>query len=111
MLQSWLYAKFVALDANFRLRRKNVSSEQVDPGLSKGWSYFIEEMSYKAFIEERKSDTQEVCQSQSNESAYLMSLGSVALALGTMRSTWQIQKNPMGLQQPVLALSVVRTTT
>ena len=61
MLHSWLYAKFVALDANFRLRRKNVSSDQVDPGLSKGWSYFVEETSYKVFIEEHKYDTQEVC--------------------------------------------------
>ncbi|KIM63043.1 hypothetical protein SCLCIDRAFT_24604 [Scleroderma citrinum Foug A] len=55
----WLYAKFVALDANFHLHCKNVSSDQVDPGLSKGWSYFVEETSYKVFIEEHKYDTQE----------------------------------------------------
>ena len=61
MLHSWLYAKFVALDANFHLHCKNVSSDQVDPGLSKGWSYFVEETSYKVCIEEHKYDTQEVC--------------------------------------------------
>ncbi|KAL4063598.1 hypothetical protein V8B97DRAFT_1876584, partial [Scleroderma yunnanense] len=57
----WLYAKFITLDANFHLHHKNVSSDKVDPDLSKGWSYFIKETSYQAFIEEHKYDTQEVC--------------------------------------------------
>ncbi|KAG1861286.1 hypothetical protein F4604DRAFT_1684097 [Suillus subluteus] len=32
----WLYGLFLVIDANFRLARKNVSSDSVDPGLSKG---------------------------------------------------------------------------
>ncbi|KIM65456.1 hypothetical protein SCLCIDRAFT_112881, partial [Scleroderma citrinum Foug A] len=67
----WLYAKFIALDANFCLCRKNISSEQVDPGLSKGWSYFVEETSYKTFIEENKYDTQE-CSTCSGHNAVNM---------------------------------------
>ncbi|KAG2740929.1 hypothetical protein P692DRAFT_20851259 [Suillus brevipes Sb2] len=35
----WLYALFVAIDANFRLKRKAVSSDRVDPGLNTGWAY------------------------------------------------------------------------
>lgn len=43
---SFLDTLFVALDANFRLKRKNVSSHESDPGLSQGFSYFVEETRY-----------------------------------------------------------------
>ncbi|KAG1852201.1 hypothetical protein F4604DRAFT_1883522 [Suillus subluteus] len=36
----WLYALFVAIDANFRLKRRIVSKDSTDPGLSQGWAYF-----------------------------------------------------------------------
>jgi hypothetical protein len=39
---SFLYAVFLAIDANFRLKRKDVSSEEKDPGLSNGWTFFGE---------------------------------------------------------------------
>ena len=41
---------FVALDANFRLKRKNVSNHKADPGLSHGWSYFVEETTYREHL-------------------------------------------------------------
>ncbi|KAF9521470.1 hypothetical protein CPB83DRAFT_823547 [Crepidotus variabilis] len=44
------HAKFVSIDANFRLKRKTVSSHRVDPGLGKGWAYFVEETKYKTFL-------------------------------------------------------------
>ncbi|KAJ7153131.1 hypothetical protein C8R43DRAFT_1126970 [Mycena crocata] len=40
--QKFLYALFLAMDANFRLKRKDVSSEDADPGLLRGWSSFTE---------------------------------------------------------------------
>lgn len=46
----FLYSLFVAMDANFRLKRKNISSDAVDPGLSKGWSYFVPEIEFKQFL-------------------------------------------------------------
>jgi hypothetical protein len=52
---------FLALDANFRLKRKNISSQTVDPGLSKGWAYFVEETAYKAHLEGFKKETEPVC--------------------------------------------------
>ncbi|KAG1789189.1 uncharacterized protein HD556DRAFT_1433840 [Suillus plorans] len=55
----WLYGIFVAIDANFRLARKNVSSDIVDPGLSNGWSYFVEEQEYKRFLHEAGKQPQE----------------------------------------------------
>jgi hypothetical protein len=56
----WLYALFLAIDANFRLKRKLVSNSARDPGLSKGWAYFVEEYSYKEFLSERIDMPQEV---------------------------------------------------
>ncbi|TFY50876.1 hypothetical protein EVJ58_g10849, partial [Rhodofomes roseus] len=50
--QRWLYRLFVGLDANFRLKRKKVSSDTVDPGLNKGCAYFVEDKKYKAFLDE-----------------------------------------------------------
>ncbi|KAG1843213.1 hypothetical protein F4604DRAFT_1918947 [Suillus subluteus] len=46
----WKFALFLAIDANFRLARKNVSSDVVDPGLSRGWSYFVEDCEFKSFL-------------------------------------------------------------
>lgn len=40
------------MDANFRLRRRNVSSEEKDPSYSNGWSYFVPEAAYKAHLKE-----------------------------------------------------------
>jgi hypothetical protein len=38
------------MDANFRLKRKAVSSDKADPGLNKGGAYFVEETKYKTFL-------------------------------------------------------------
>ncbi|KAG6914738.1 hypothetical protein DXG01_015688 [Tephrocybe rancida] len=48
----FLYSLFIAIDANFRLKRKNKSSEAADPSLSKGWSYFVPQDEYSNFINE-----------------------------------------------------------
>jgi len=47
----YLHSLFISLDANFWMKRKNVSSDKADPGLSKGWSYFVKETGYKAHIQ------------------------------------------------------------
>lgn len=57
---SWMYALFVAIDANFRLKRKVVSNNITDPSLSCGWSYFVEEAGYKEFLAEKINTVQEV---------------------------------------------------
>ncbi|KAH7906050.1 hypothetical protein BJ138DRAFT_1138106 [Hygrophoropsis aurantiaca] len=50
-VQQWLYTKFIAIDANFRLKRDDVSSDAADPSLSQGWGTFVEETGFKAHIE------------------------------------------------------------
>ncbi|KAG1887841.1 hypothetical protein F4604DRAFT_1504436, partial [Suillus subluteus] len=46
----WMYALFVTIDANFRLKCKVVSNNITDPSLSCGWTYFVEEAGYKEFL-------------------------------------------------------------
>ncbi|KAL6303051.1 hypothetical protein BKA93DRAFT_818202 [Sparassis latifolia] len=41
---------FLSIDANFRLKCKKVSSDQVDPGLNHGYAYFVEEKAYKEHL-------------------------------------------------------------
>lgn len=47
---SFLHSLFIGLDANFRLKRRNISSSAADPSLSKGWSYFVDEDDFKDFL-------------------------------------------------------------
>ncbi|KAJ7018432.1 hypothetical protein C8F04DRAFT_1277733 [Mycena alexandri] len=46
----FLYALFLALDANFRMRRKKVSSEEKDPSLGDGWSFYCEIAPYYSYL-------------------------------------------------------------
>ncbi|KAI0684667.1 hypothetical protein C8T65DRAFT_712959 [Cerioporus squamosus] len=47
----WIYQIFVSLDANFRMKRKKISSEANDPDLNRGCAYVVEDRAYKAFLE------------------------------------------------------------
>ncbi|KAF9541213.1 hypothetical protein CPC08DRAFT_756183 [Agrocybe pediades] len=48
--QRFLYCLYLGLDANFRLKRRMISSNAKDPSLSHGWSYFVEENQFKQFL-------------------------------------------------------------
>ncbi|KAI0695073.1 hypothetical protein C8T65DRAFT_744181 [Cerioporus squamosus] len=50
--KSWLYRMFLAIDANFRLKRKKVSSDEADPSLNHGCAYVVEEHAYKAHLKQ-----------------------------------------------------------
>ncbi|KAG1904044.1 uncharacterized protein F5891DRAFT_1126943 [Suillus fuscotomentosus] len=84
----WLYAVFLAIDANFRLKRRNVSSDHADPSLSSGWSYFVEEKEYKAFLAEHLTEAQEksTCSSHSavNMADTKQAQGLAATGVGTV---------------------------
>ena len=42
-----MYALFLAIDANFRLKRTNVSDNVKDPGLNHGYTYVVEEHQFQ----------------------------------------------------------------
>ncbi|KAG1881536.1 hypothetical protein C8R48DRAFT_783640 [Suillus tomentosus] len=46
----WKYGLFIAVDTNFRLKHRMVSSDEKDPGLSLGWGYFVDETDYKCHL-------------------------------------------------------------
>ncbi|KIM66480.1 hypothetical protein SCLCIDRAFT_21951 [Scleroderma citrinum Foug A] len=52
-------ALFVALDANFCLRCCVVSNNEINPSLSQGWGYFVEDTTFKAYLHDHKGNTQE----------------------------------------------------
>ncbi|KAJ7120591.1 hypothetical protein C8R43DRAFT_1136756 [Mycena crocata] len=55
----FLYALFLAIDANFRLKRKDVSSEEADPGLGPGWAFFSEVKAYMRHLADHWDQPQE----------------------------------------------------
>ncbi|KAK7025934.1 hypothetical protein VNI00_015849 [Paramarasmius palmivorus] len=54
----FLYTLFLAVDACFRLKRKMVSSEVLDPGFGTGWSYMVPDEPYRRYLLEMTSATE-----------------------------------------------------
>ncbi|KAF9549373.1 hypothetical protein CPC08DRAFT_648216, partial [Agrocybe pediades] len=48
--EKWLYGLFLEIDANFQMKRMNVSSDERDPGLNKGYSYRVEASKFKDYL-------------------------------------------------------------
>ncbi|KAG1806398.1 uncharacterized protein HD556DRAFT_1428520 [Suillus plorans] len=84
----WLYALFLAIDANFRLKRKAVSSDERDPSLNAGSAYFVEGCEYKTYLAERIAVPQEwsMCVSHNavNMADTKSSRGLAATGVGTV---------------------------
>ncbi|KAG1871548.1 hypothetical protein F4604DRAFT_1881169 [Suillus subluteus] len=86
----FLYAIFLAIDANFRLVQRNVSSDAIDPGLNHGYAFFMEETGYKHFLAScnRVGNAQEksTCSSHSavNLADTRASHGLAAMGVGTV---------------------------
>ncbi|KAJ7438372.1 hypothetical protein B0H11DRAFT_1752825 [Mycena galericulata] len=57
--KQFLYALFLAIDANFRLKRKDVSTEEKDPGLGDGWSFYCEVVRYMEHVAKHWDKPQE----------------------------------------------------
>ena len=57
---SWLYSLFLALDGNFRMTRRGVSSDERDPCLTQNRGYFVDRAELAAHLEAHKGQPQEV---------------------------------------------------
>ncbi|RXW11706.1 hypothetical protein EST38_g14149 [Candolleomyces aberdarensis] len=55
---SYIHALNIAVDANFRLKRKDISSDQADPGLSQGFSYFVEHNDFKQYLHDHMDEVE-----------------------------------------------------
>lgn len=80
----WRYTLFLAIDANFQLQQWLVSSDSIDPGLGRGFSYFVEQSNYTVYLETRKTTVQEVSYLPSRSFSGLHDEPSAALVLVTM---------------------------
>lgn len=49
-LNRFLYTLMIAVDANFRLKRRMVSNNSRDPAISSGSAYFVEDEPYREHI-------------------------------------------------------------
>ncbi|KAF8137103.1 hypothetical protein EV363DRAFT_1156356 [Boletus edulis] len=123
--KQWLYALFVAIDANFRLKRRAISNDKIDPSLSRGWSYFVEELSYKLYLHEHANLRQEksMCsshsavngvESKSTEGLAATGAGSVCCARHEMKlpcSVGDLQKGERYINMDYLFFSALRNTS
>ncbi|KAJ8581383.1 hypothetical protein M405DRAFT_854827 [Rhizopogon salebrosus TDB-379] len=94
----WLYSLFLAIDANFCLKRKVVSKDSVDPSLSRGWAYFVEDRAYKDFLYKNLDVAQEksTCSSHNavNMADTKANRGLAATGLGTVDCARHNMKRP-----------------
>ncbi|KAG6807687.1 hypothetical protein H0H92_006699, partial [Tricholoma furcatifolium] len=56
--QKFLHAAFIGIDANFRLKRKDVSSEALDPALGDGLAYFVKQEPYTIHLAKHKTEVE-----------------------------------------------------
>ncbi|KAF8133031.1 hypothetical protein EV363DRAFT_1397923 [Boletus edulis] len=86
--ERWLYATFFSMDADFRMKRKDVSSDEADPGLNNGSAYFMEEKAYKQWLGHSKDEVQEKSECTGHTAVNLAdvksSKGLAATGIGTV---------------------------
>ncbi|KAF7970355.1 hypothetical protein HWV62_24332 [Athelia sp. TMB] len=93
----WLYALFLAIDANFRLKRKEVSSDAADPSLNRGRAYFVEEHRYKEHLAgygDQEETTSDCVNHDAVKSANKYTAGLAATGAGTVDCARHNMKRP-----------------
>ncbi|CAA7270803.1 unnamed protein product [Cyclocybe aegerita] len=100
--EQWLYSLFVGIDANFRLKRMNVSSDERDPGLNRGYTYMVENTKYEAYLREYGEAIQEEKSNCHNHDAIKSAnihggRGTAASGLGTVECSRHDMKRPVSV--------------
>ncbi|KAG2108722.1 uncharacterized protein F5147DRAFT_745699 [Suillus discolor] len=112
----WCYALFIAMDANFQLKRKAVSSDQVDPGLNAGWAYFVEERQYKSHLNDCMIQRQEHSSCVSHNAINMADTkslhGLAATGVGTcLNDVGDLQKGERYINMDYLVLSTLASSS
>ncbi|KAL4256459.1 CxC2-like cysteine cluster KDZ transposase-associated domain-containing protein, partial [Pleurotus pulmonarius] len=100
--KKWIHTLFVAIDANFRLKRLSASNDARDPSLNRGSSYFVEEGDYKEFLDQADDETsQEVSTCNNYDAVKSASIrggkGTTASGVGTIECSRHDMKRPVSV--------------
>ena len=79
----------IALDANFRLRRRAISNEQRDPALGSGCGYFVQDSSYQDYLKQQVDGDEVSYNMPYSIGSFTQSEGRLALAQGLRRCCLQ----------------------
>jgi hypothetical protein len=95
----WLYALFIGIDANFRLKRMNVSNDERDPGLNHGYAYVVERRKFEKHLQdfgEKIPDDKSSCNNHDAIKSASMrgGKGTAASGLGTVECSRHDMKRP-----------------
>ena len=95
----WLYALFVGIDTNFRLKRMNVSTDVRDPGLNHGYAYLVERQKFEKYLDEygkKIPDDKSSCNNHDAIKSASMrgSKATAASGLGTVECSRHDMKRP-----------------
>ncbi|KAJ7813038.1 hypothetical protein B0H14DRAFT_3090425 [Mycena olivaceomarginata] len=96
----FLYALFLALDANFRMKRKDVSSEADDPSLGDGIAFFSQVDGYMAHLDKHWDVEQEKSTCVAHDAVDepdRESVGTASSGIGTVDCAWHNMKHPNGV--------------
>ncbi|KAJ7033272.1 hypothetical protein C8F04DRAFT_1396133 [Mycena alexandri] len=96
----YLYALFVAIDVNFRMKRKQVSSEEADPDLNKGSAFFSEVNEYMKHVGEHWDFEQEKSRCVSHDAVDQPdreARGTASSGIGTVDCARHNMKRPNGV--------------
>ncbi|EIW81450.1 hypothetical protein CONPUDRAFT_55555, partial [Coniophora puteana RWD-64-598 SS2] len=96
----WLHGLFLAMDANFRLKRRKVSSEDTDPSLGDGITYMVKEKHYKEFLSVHVEEPQDKSTCASHKAVNMANTkaasGLAATGLATIDCARHGMKMPCG---------------
>jgi hypothetical protein len=99
IINRWLHALFLAVDANFRLTHRNVSTDLRDPGLNRGYTYIVEEEKFKEYLKlfgEQIPDDKSTCNNHDaiKSASIRGGRGFAASGLGTVQCSRHDMKWP-----------------
>ncbi|KDQ23596.1 hypothetical protein PLEOSDRAFT_1048381, partial [Pleurotus ostreatus PC15] len=99
--KGWIYSLFLAIDANFRLKRLSASDDKRDPGLHTGFAYFVEEKKYKQFLAQTTSMPAETSTCSNYDAVKSASIrggkGVTASGVGTIECSQHDMKRPLSV--------------
>ncbi|KAJ8694301.1 hypothetical protein PTI98_009225 [Pleurotus ostreatus] len=98
----WVYSLFLAIDANFRLKRLSASNDTRDPSLNRGSAYFVEEVQYKDFLSKHRTKKPQEDSTCNNYDAVKSASirggkGTTASGVGTIECSRHDMKRPVSV--------------